>query len=231
MVTALFPITYQKLNEDWDVHARVPKTTCASPETSGPRTSARSAARYSRSASRIAANSSVACRSAVRIAAPFPRLRSWKTTLTFSATPGRRGAPEFRRSTRRRRSQARGWRLELSAQGVLDRRLDRRALVEHGQDGEAAGHPSRVRPARPDASYRYGVGATRASTGESPERPQDRLGCRIRLQRGCRDRDRLLESPAQCRNLRPRPGTSDGGNVSAELVHPVTVSSSRVSIS
>ena len=30
-MTALFPITYQKLNDDCDVQARVPKTTCASP--------------------------------------------------------------------------------------------------------------------------------------------------------------------------------------------------------
>ena len=83
IVTDLLPITYQKLNDDWEVQARVPKTTRASPETRGSSTSARSAARYSRSASRIAASSMVACCSAVWTAAPFPRFRGWSTTVTF----------------------------------------------------------------------------------------------------------------------------------------------------
>ena len=93
-MTALFPITYQKLKAVWEAQARVPKTTVASPETRGFTTGARSKAWYSRSASRIAAYSPVAWPSAVRIAAPFPRFRSWNTTFTTS------GQAPFERSSR-----------------------------------------------------------------------------------------------------------------------------------
>ena len=54
------------------------------PRRAGSRTSARSDARYSRSASRIAENSSDACSSAVRTAAPLPRFLSWKASRTLS---------------------------------------------------------------------------------------------------------------------------------------------------
>ena len=68
-------------------------------------------------------------------------------------------------------------------EGVVDRRLDRRALVEHGhEDGEATGHGSSVRPRRPTSYRGYGVGGD-AAEQELAGRSDDRVGRRVGLQR------------------------------------------------
>src|SRR6266566_1457431 len=83
-VTARLPSTYQKLNAECDLNARIPNTASASPRWSGSSNNGMSEGEYSRSPSRTVLKVPRASASAVRSAAPFPRLRSCVSTRTCS---------------------------------------------------------------------------------------------------------------------------------------------------
>ena len=144
VVTALFPMTYQKLNDDWDVHARVPNTTCASPETSGSST----VGQVGRAVLEVGVEDRGELLRRVLERSPygrtFPEVPLVVDDLDAIGPVAR--AEELPRPVRRSvvdDHELAARHRQLGSERVVDRGLDGRALVEHGhENGEAPGHAS-----------------------------------------------------------------------------------------
>ena len=144
-MTALLPITYQKLNDDWDVHARVPKTTCASPETSGSRTWREVGGAV------LEVGVEDRCELLRRVLERRPHGRALaEVPVVVDDLARSRASRATARSSRvpsvepsSTMTSSRVVDRQLGGERVVDRRLDGRALVEHGhEDREAPGHVS-----------------------------------------------------------------------------------------
>ena len=144
-MTALLPITYQKLNDDWDVHARVPKTTLrlAGDER------LEDVAEVGGAVLEVGVEDrgELLCRvlergSHGRALAEVPLVVDDASRSSgHSREPRSSRVPSVEPSSTTTSSRLVDG--QLGGERVVDRRLDGRALVEDGhEDGEAPGHCS-----------------------------------------------------------------------------------------